>query len=214
MANFPTIDALIAQMEGYDATQANGQPTLATRNNNPGNLIYDSYTAGLGGTPGAGGFAAFPTPQAGAAAEDSLVTSIANSGATLDQLVSQWSPANAPGNSAQSTAAYQNYLSSQLGVAGSTPVTQAEASGQVTPTASNSSLWQKLSNLFNNPLVTGPLGAGTGGFSGFLTDPARIAFFVLGLVLIIGGIYLFKPFQQGVTITTRAARRAGELLSV
>lgn len=218
MANYPTIDALIAQFEGYGATQPNGQPTLATVNNNPGNLVYNDYTASLGATPGQGGFASFSTPTAGAAAEDALVTNYANNGATLDSLIASWAPSNAPGNSPQSTANYQNFLSQQLGAPGTTPLTSIEQPGQAIPTASNSSFLQSLQNLFMNPAntlgnylagtVTGSSSAGS-----WFTDPLRIGFFILGLLCIIGGIYLFKPVQQGVTVVSRGARRAGELLA-
>lgn len=42
--------------------------SLSVRNNNPGNMIYNSWTASMGATPGAGGCAKFPDAVTGMAA--------------------------------------------------------------------------------------------------------------------------------------------------
>jgi hypothetical protein len=64
-----------------------------------------------------------------------------------------------------------------------------------------------------NACVTA-LGKSTFGPQGFLGLPAinwgRIAAFLLGLLLIGGGLYLIKPIQQVVNVTTK---RAGEMMA-
>ena len=74
-----------------------GPGTLATRNNNPGNLVYVGQA---GATQGAGGFAAFPTPAAGQAALVAQIELDASRGTdvtgkpttTISELIASWAP--------------------------------------------------------------------------------------------------------------------------
>lgn len=83
--------------------EGNGPGTLATRNNNPGNLIYVGQA---GATQGPGGFAAFSTPAAGQAALVNQITldavrgtdAAGNPTTTVSQLISSWAPASDPRN--------------------------------------------------------------------------------------------------------------------
>jgi hypothetical protein len=83
--------------------EGNGPGTLATRNNNPGNLIFVGQP---GATQGAGGFAAFSTPAAGQQALVNQITLDAVRGTdatgqpttTISQLISSWAPASDPRN--------------------------------------------------------------------------------------------------------------------
>ncbi len=212
---FPGIDQFIAQFEGF------GTPQAATLNlaNNPGALAPGAFATAHGSTGTlytAGGqpIAAFPNLDSGMSAEDSLIAQYANQGLTLQDLVGKWSPPTAPGNSLQSTQNYTNFLSQNLGVPASTPITQAESSFDLANGIS------PISTPNNNPGGTGV--PNTGGILGNLfpwlnqpttTGPSvfswgRIAAFLLGLIFIGVGLALFRPVQNIVTSTARVARTA------
>jgi hypothetical protein len=120
--NYPSVDNAIAGFEGFGTVG-----TIAQRQNNPGNVSCGSFAGSYGGICGTNNIANFPTLDQGTAAEDALVSQYANKGATLASMLQQWAPPNAPGNTPQSTANYINYVSSQLGVDPSTPVTSLAA---------------------------------------------------------------------------------------
>lgn len=100
-----------------------GQAPVSVRNNNPGNLV------------GADGqFLKFATPQEGEAA---LIKDLAlklsgqspaykarfgNAPVTPTTLAETWSPANAKGNSPESTANYSKFIASKLGIAPNQPI--------------------------------------------------------------------------------------------
>lgn len=115
---FPSLDQAISQFEGF------GQPgTIATRQNNPGNLIYGPFAQSMGATgPGTNNIAVFPNNQTGFSAMDSLIQHYASSGYNLQQLIGAWAPGNAPGNSPQSQSNYTNYVAKQAGATPQTPV--------------------------------------------------------------------------------------------
>lgn len=77
--------------------------SLAYQNNNPGNLIYVGQA---GASPGAGGFAKFPTYAAGRSALTDQITLDAvrgtdasgNPTTTVSQLINSWAPASDPRN--------------------------------------------------------------------------------------------------------------------
>ncbi len=79
-----TIAATIQQVEGYYPG------SLAYQNNNPGNLIYVGQA---GATLGAGGFAAFPSYDAGYQALLNQIQNYANRGLTIDQMMAIYAPA-------------------------------------------------------------------------------------------------------------------------
>ena len=236
---YQNIDTGIAALEGF------GTPgTLATVNNNPGNIIPGSFATQYGATSTNGGFAVFPTAAQGAAAEDALVGYYANQGDTIEQLVNAWVPPNAPGNTPAQTTAYANNLASYLGVSGSTPITEASQIGLNqtlnVPTTLQSPLGTGVTpvtgSLTNNPLgtagstsssglgnVLGAIGSGignafgvsSGGGLGSLLIPGftwgRVGAFLLGIIVVAGAIYLFKPAQNAINT---AVKRGSETLAV
>lgn len=94
--------------------QANGQPQLASQNNNPGNLMYAGQP---GATQGAGGFAKFATPEAGYQALVGQVQLDASRGETLGQYITKYAPP-----SSNNTAQYIQQASTALGVSANTPL--------------------------------------------------------------------------------------------
>jgi len=197
---FPNLDAAIAKFEGF------GDPnSLAARNNNPGNLIPGAFSTSHGATGSNSGFAVFPDLATGLSAEDSLVASYANKGATISDLINAWAPPTAPGNSPQATQNYIDSVAQSLGVSSDTPVSTLKgAPGDSTSTAST--LAQTLQSIlglgYGNAF---PLMNQTGALS-----YSRIGAFLVGMILIAGGIYLFKPVQEVVQTTVRTARTAAE----
>jgi hypothetical protein len=151
------------------------------------------------GATGAGtnGVAIFPDAATGANAEDALVSNFANQGMNLQELISQWAPPTAPGNSPQATQNYTNYVANQLGVSPTTPV-----STLGTGTAANASSNPLSSLLDTESAGFGALGSmlGLGSFS---ISWGRIAAFLIGLILIAGGLFLLKPTQEIVQSVAR-----------
>lgn len=213
---FPTLDAAIAQAEGY-----NTQGTIAQTQNNPGNLVYNDYTKSLGATgPGAKGIAIFPDVETGMNAEDALVSHYATQGLTLDQLSQNWAPSNAPGNDASTPNTWASNVASYLGVPTSTPAQalagQTMGPSSVTGTPSTlSSVTGSLKDLAGAALEsTGPLGALAGAVatgSLFGLPLSRIGAFLLALIVIAGAIFLFKPVQN---IAVSAAKKGAALAVV
>jgi hypothetical protein len=90
-----TISATIQRVEGYYPG------TLAYTNNNPGNL---RYVGQLGATAGAGGFARFPSYDAGMEALGNQLQIYAGRGMTIQEMMSIYAPAsdgNDPGSYAR-----------------------------------------------------------------------------------------------------------------
>jgi hypothetical protein len=111
--NYPSIDAAIAQFEG------SGPGTLATRNNNPGNMVYSPWMAQFGCSPGgAGGFAQCPSADAGQQILDYRVSQLVDQGDSVSQLLNVWAGPQYPGNTVQS---YNNYVSSVSAATGLDP---------------------------------------------------------------------------------------------
>jgi len=213
--NYPNIDSLIANFEGF------GTPGVpATVNNNPGNLIAGDFSTSHGAIGQSGPFAIFPDVATGTAAQDALVQHYANQGISLDDLLSKWAPAAAPGNSPAGLASYQSFLSQGLGVPGSTDINTAEkktpldstgspVSSSTTPDTSGSysqtSPWsldrlQQMLGMGPNPVTLSSSNTSASALSF-----SRIGAFILGFVFIAGGLYLFKPVQETVNTAARGA---------
>lgn len=94
------------------------------RNNNPGNIIASPFATRMGATGvDDKGFAIFPDAASGERAAVSLLGVYGQQGLnTVEQIVSKWSPPNAPGNTPQATQNYINFVSQQLGVAPGVPL--------------------------------------------------------------------------------------------
>lgn len=102
-AQTQTIASTIQQVEGYYPG------TLAYTNNNPGNLVYVGQA---GATPGAGGFAKFPSYDAGLQALDDQIQLYAARGMTISQMMNTYAPASAGNN----PTAYAQTIANSLGV--------------------------------------------------------------------------------------------------
>lgn len=191
---FPVLDSLIGQFEGF------GKPgTPATLNNNPGNIIAGPFAESHGATGSAGNFAVFPDVTTGTAAEDALVQHYAGQNASISDLISSWAPPTAPGNSPQSTQDYINFISGKLGVPATTPLNALPKDATVPTT--NASVLSTVAGAvadYTNPLGTGMMGQITG------LSWDRIAAFLVGLIMVAGGLYLFKPVQETVNRTVRS----------
>lgn len=117
-----SLASAITNQEGYFPG------SVAFRNNNPGNLIYVGQS---GAVAGDGGFARFPTPEAGAAALRSQISLDLTRGTdaagrpttTIAELISSWAPAS-DGND---TASYIANVSAALGIDPDTPLDGAAA---------------------------------------------------------------------------------------
>jgi hypothetical protein len=176
---YDTLDAAIANLEGFNVNDS-----LAQRNNNPGNLIPGGFASKFGGTTGDGGFAKFPTIADGFAAQDALVQKIVAKGQTTYQdLIEQWAPPTAPGNSQSATDTYA----------------------------------KAIANLFGHSptdLVSTAVGAVAESTGGKIVDAAkdailgstvvRVAVIGLGLIFVLGGVMLFKPARDAVTLAVKA----------
>jgi hypothetical protein len=112
-ASFSSGGVLGALADAIEKQEDYRPGTLAYKNNNPGNLIYNKYTAAWGATPGAGGFAKFQDYAAGRAAEERQLKIDANRGMTLSEAIGAWAPASDPRND---TAAYIQHVAAATGI--------------------------------------------------------------------------------------------------
>lgn len=180
---FPGVDAAIAQIEGF------GKPgTLATVDNNPGNIITGNYAKSQGAIGANNGFAVFPDVATGLQATDNLVGYYANKGASIQDLINSWAPASAGNNPT-------SYAKDVANAVGATPSTPLSSLNGATPVANSTA-----GAILNGIIGTTPLGLGSTIFG---VTWSRFAAFALGLIFIVGGLYLLKPTQ---TIVTSAAR--------
>jgi len=199
---FPSLDAAIGQAEGFGTPDA--IPTLA---NNPGDLVAGPFATAHGATgsiTAAGGqqIATFPSVDQGTAAEDAL---IANNytGGSLQDLATGW----LKGSSQAAQDQYASNLSSILGVPSSTPVSQLAGSGS--PSAAGVAAPITAGGILSS--LTGAatnMAANATSFVLFGVPITRAAAFILGLIVIAGAIFLFKPAQQAATTVIRAGRNA------
>lgn len=89
--------------------------------NNPGNIENGTFAQSIPGyQQGNGRFASFATPEAGAAAEDKLISSYGQKGiVTPNAIAARWAPA---GDGANNPQQYGAFIASQLGVDPNTPL--------------------------------------------------------------------------------------------
>ncbi len=98
-----TIAQTIQQVEGYYPG------SLAYTNHTPGNLIYVGQA---GATQGAGGFAAFPSYDAGYQALLNQIQNYASRGLTIQEMMNLYAPA---GQGSNNPTAYASMIASALG---------------------------------------------------------------------------------------------------
>lgn len=102
-------------------TNADGSATsltggsMAWRNNNPGNLVYNAYTASLGAIGSNNGFAVFPDVTTGTAALTTLLNGPTYQSLSIDAAIARYAPAFE-----NNTTAYQAFVTGAMGVSGST----------------------------------------------------------------------------------------------
>jgi hypothetical protein len=197
---YPKTDSAIAQFEGY------GQAgTLATINNNPGNLVWGSFALSHGATGiDPNGFAIFPNSDSGSTAEDALVNYYAIKNATISDLISAWAPPTAPGNTPSGTQSYTDFVARALNATPSTLVTAAEngiTQNDASPQQPNSSL-SNLASILGS-LAGNAIAPGMG--STITSIWGRVAALIIGLIFIAGAIYLFRPVNQVVNKTVKSA---------
>ncbi len=192
--NFPSLDAAIASFEKSNPAY-----------NNPGALAAGPFSTAHGAVGIApNGLAIYPTQELGASAEDALVSQYAAGGSTLSELINHWAPGTAPGNTPESTAAYLDYVSKQTGIAPGDTLGAGAGPTAGDDTRNTIRGWFGLPPLdkSNNKPQTG---IGLIDNIDLTFSVARGVAVLLGLMLIGGGLYLFKPVQEIVNTTARAA---------
>ena len=101
--------------DGTTTTLSGG--SLAWRNNNPGNLIYNANTAALGALGQNNNFAVFPDVSTGSAALAGILNTPTYQALSVDAAIARYAP-----SFENNTSAYQAFVTSTLGVTGSTPL--------------------------------------------------------------------------------------------
>lgn len=200
----------IADFEGYYPG------SRAYRNNNPGNILYGPFASSHGAT-GADmqGFATFPNAQSGFSATDALVGKYAQQGLSLRQLVDTWNPPNAPGNSPAINLNYTNAIAGKSGINPDTPIGNAAGSGLFSGLLGNAlggALFPELKmgyDLFGAvlPKSLNPFASITDSFSW-----GRVAAFLIGVVLIGSGLFMFQPVHEIVVKTGRRVAEGAEVI--
>ncbi len=99
--------------DGTTTTLTGG--SLAWRDNNPGNLVYNSNTIALGAIGSNNGFAVFPDLSTGTAALTSILNSSTYQSLSIDAAIARYAPAFE-----NNTSAYQSFVTNTLGVSGTT----------------------------------------------------------------------------------------------
>ena len=189
---FPSVDQAISQFEGF------GVPgTIATRQNNPGNLTFGPFAESQGATgPGAGNIAIFPNSQTGFNAMDQLIQHYASQGYNIQDLINTWSPPGAPGNSPRSTQNYTDFVAQKTGATPGTPVSALQTGQDALSKAGD--ILKGISDSFN---PTKAVAQATQAGNILPTFPSfsfgRIVAIGLGLILIFGSILIFA-FQGAV----------------
>ena len=99
--------------DGTKTTLSGG--SLAWRNNNPGNLVYNANTAALGAIGQNNGFAVFPDVSTGSAALAGILDTSTYQSLSVDAAIARYAP-----SFENNTSAYQAFVTNTLGVSGST----------------------------------------------------------------------------------------------
>jgi hypothetical protein len=224
--NFPQVDTLIAQFEGFGSSAA---PSI-TSGNNPGSIMWGDWAEAHGATgQNPNGTAVFPDLTTGFGALDSLVSQKIAAGIdTPAALIESWAPASAPGNSAASTGNYADYLAKGLGIGIGDKIPGAAAAA--TATGQSGSWLPSLPDLSKildfDPFeaipaykgakdATGSAVATATGAASWLANLslAQIVILLLGLILLIAGLFSLRPVQGAVTTVIRTAKRGAAILT-
>ena len=99
--------------DGSTTTLSGG--SMAWRNNNPGNLVYNANTAALGAIGSNNGFAVFPDVSTGSTALAGILNTQTYQALSVDAAIARYAP-----SFENNTSAYQAFVTNTLGVSGST----------------------------------------------------------------------------------------------
>lgn len=202
---FPALDSAMASFEGF------GKPgTLATQNNNPGNIIAGVFADKNGSVGTNNGFAVFPDVMTGTQAQDNLMSYYANQGYTVQSMLSKYAPANAPGNSQSSLQNYIDYVTGKTGSTADTPVSALKTpladQAASAPVTGAGGLLSNTVKVLGGVVAAATGGTGTLGTAGSRMIGntglpwSRVAAGLLGLICIAGAIYLYKPNASKVAV--------------
>lgn len=119
----PTNGATAATGGGSTVTYTNADGTTTTlnggsmawRNNNPGNLVYNANTAALGAISSNNGFAVFPDVATGSAALAGILNTQTYQNLSVNAAIARYAPAFE-----NNTSAYQAFVTNTLGVPSTT----------------------------------------------------------------------------------------------
>jgi hypothetical protein len=119
----PTSASTAVSGQGTTLTYTNADGTTTTlsggsaawRDNNPGNLVYNSYTQSLGAIGSNGNFAVFPDVATGTAALTALLNGPTYQALSVNDAIARYAPAFE-----NNTSAYQAFVTNSLGASGST----------------------------------------------------------------------------------------------
>ena len=106
--------------DGTTTTLSGG--SLAWRNNNPGNLVYNLNTVALGAIGQNNGFAVFPDISTGSAALAGILNTTTYQSLSVDAAIARYAP-----SFENNTSAYQAFVTNTLGVSGSTTLNSLSA---------------------------------------------------------------------------------------
>lgn len=238
MALYPSLhygplDSLISQFEGFGSSAA---PTI-TAANNPGAIQAGSFATSMGAVGESNGFAVFPDLASGTAALDELVSRKISGGIdTPAEFAESWAPSGAAGNSPASTANYANFLAHGLGIGTGDTIPQVSATDAISApgavsTGPGSTSGQSGSWLDWDPLSSiipgygsakAAVGSAVGSATGAAVSAAnfwsnlslaQITILILGIVIVVAGLFFLRPVQKVVTATVDAGKRGAALFA-
>lgn len=114
-------DTIIVYEDGTEEVRSGG--TRSWRNNNPGNLRNSPFSIRHGSLGEAGGFAVFPSEDAGWRALLSLLRGPTFQGLTLDRMIARYAPPDE-----NDTPAYRDFIENRLGVSEETRLSELSSS--------------------------------------------------------------------------------------
>lgn len=236
----PVVDSiagLIAQFEGYGTS---GAPSI-TNGNNPGAIMAGPFAARMGASGTApNGTAEFPDLATGYNALQTLIQTKLDAGLNTPQsLIDSWEGVTAgggqaPGNTAAGTANYAQMIAGGFGIGVNDPFPANTPASQITPGAAGNYFGDALTaatawikQIGKNSGTPGNVLTGTASTVGAaqaavkgITGPwwanlslAQIAALIIGIGLIIGGVFFLRPVQDATVQIVRTGKKAAGLFA-
>src|SRR6202012_4584735 len=202
-----SLSQLISHLEGY------GTPGLSiTNGNNPGAMEYGSYAQSAGATGvSSNGTAIFPDEETGFQALQGKISQLLSQGYTTPaSLVSAYTGTSTPNAANPNLTNYQQYVASGLGINPNDPI---PTSGTASQPSSSSGTPSWLSSAMSALGLSGNPSQPSTGIWSWLSDPTRIVTVVLGLGILIIGIFFLRPVQQGITEVVSTAKKGAALVA-